>query len=194
MKNVFSKIKTFAFGGLIALLAVSALSRIVSASLAEGGEDPQEDIHLVSSELLCPPSQEVANLLRQIAQRDAELEEREATIALREQDMRVARQEITTSLAALSEAQTSLEARMYQSDQASETDIARLTEVYEGMKPKEAAVLFEAMEADFASGFLARMRPDAASAIFSSLSPEKAYALSVVMAGRNAFAATGAAQ
>ncbi|WP_371156237.1 MotE family protein [Jannaschia sp. 2305UL9-9] len=186
--------KTLAFGGVIVLLTLSALSRIVSASLSDDGDAAQEDMHLVSSELLCPPSQEVGNLLRQIAQRDAELEEREAAIALREQDMRVARQEIGASLAALTEAEARLEARMYQSDQASETDIARLTEVYEGMKPKEAAILFEAMEAGFASGFLARMRPDAASAVFSNLSPEKAYALSVVMAGRNASAATGGAQ
>ncbi len=58
------------------------------------------------------------------------------------------------------------------------------------MKPKDAAVLFEAMDAGFAAGFLSRMRAEAASALFSNLSPEKAYALSAIMAGRNANAAT----
>lgn len=191
MRHLFRKLKKLLFTIIVGLLTISALSRIVSASLSGPPQsEEEEEIHLVSSELLCPPSQEVSNLLRQIAHRDAELTKRETAVALREQDMQVARQEISASLLEMADAESRLESRMYQSDQASETDLARLTEVYEGMKPKEAAVLFEAMEPDFASGFLARMRADAASAIFSNLSPEKAYALSVVMAGRNAFAAT----
>lgn len=189
MKALFKPIKRFGLATLLGLLALSALARIVSAGLETLPGEPEQEIPTQTS-LLCPPSEEVANLLREIARRDAELEAREGAVALREQDMQVARQEITASLDALVEAEARLQSRMYQSDQASETDLARLTEVYEGMKPKDAALLFETMEANFASGFLARMRPDAASAIFSNLSAEKAYALSVVMAGRNATAAT----
>lgn len=175
---------------LVLLFLTSGLARIVSASLATLPDQTPSDDVVSADALLCPPSTEVADLLRQIRQRDAELSAREERVALREQDVRVARQEVLASLDDLTDAQTALEALMYRSDTASETDIARLTTVYEGMKPKDAAVLFEAMETAFASGFLARMRPDAASAIFTHLSPEKAYAVSVMMAGRNANAAT----
>lgn len=174
---------------IVALLVVSALTRIVSASLAtlpDAGMDG-----LVTTEtLLCPPSDEVATLLTQIASREKELNDREAAAALREQDIEIARQEVVESLDRLAAAEDRLAARMEQSSTAAQADVARLVDVYEGMKPKEAAVLFEAMEPSFAAGFMARMSPEAASALFSNLSPEKAYALSVIMAGRNANAAT----
>ncbi|GIT91635.1 flagellar P-ring protein FlgI [Jannaschia pagri] len=191
MNFLLTQGKRLVFGAVFTLLLVSALARVISASLsAQPAEPPVENLQETAA-LLCPPSEEVANLLRQIAARDAELDAREARVALREQDTRIATQEIRRSLEDLTQAEERLAARMYQSNEASETDVARLTEVYEGMKPKDAAVLFETMESNFAAGFLARMRPDAAAAIFSNLSPEKAYALSVVMAGRNANAATG---
>ncbi|WP_299818261.1 hypothetical protein [uncultured Jannaschia sp.] len=181
-------IKRLSITGLLTLFVLSALARIVSAGLGampEGTEaDPLEEV------LLCPPSDEVATLLGQIAGRDEELRGRETALAMREQDLEIARQEIESSLERLGEAESRLAARMEMSATASNDDINRLVAVYEGMKPKDAAVLFEAMEPTFASGFLARMRPDAASALFSNLSPEKAYALSVMMAGRNANAAT----
>ena len=70
-------------------------------------------------------------------------------------------------------------------DGATEADVARLTTVYEQMKPKESAALFEEMDPTFAAGFLARMRPEAAAGIMAGLSPEAAYTISVVLAGRN---------
>lgn len=173
---------------LVTLLALSALTRIVSAGLAILPEEEERQKDAPS--LLCPPSEEVALLLEQIARRDAVLQDRETALAEREQDAIVARQEVSASLARLEEAETRLEARMQMSRTASEGDIARLTSVYEGMKPKDAAILFAAMEPGFASGFLGRMRPDAAAAIFGNLPPDSAYALSVHMAGRNANAAT----
>ena len=181
-------IKRLSVTGLLTLFLLSALARIVSAGLSAmpDGVDPDP----MQDALLCPPSDEVEALLSQIAGRDEELRSRETALALREQDLAIARQEIESSLERLSEAETRLAARMEMSATASDGDINRLVAVYEGMKPKDAAILFEAMEPTFASGFLARMRPDAASALFSNLSPEKAYALSVMMAGRNANAAT----
>lgn len=174
---------------IVAILVVSALSRIVSASLSAGPENPAEGAGPSVETLLCPPSDEVATLLNQIAQRNRALTDREAVVALRERDVEIARQEVVDSLAGLTAAEDRLAARMQQSSTANDVDIARLVEVYEGMKPKEAAFLFEAMEPTFAAGFMSRMSPDAASALFSNLSAEKAYALSVIMAGRNANAA-----
>lgn len=173
---------------LLAVLMVSALTRLVSASLpGTPAEDAQRD---EAALLLCPPSEEVETLLEQIARRDDALRERETALALRDQDFVIARQEIELSLGRLAEAEDRLAARMQKSSTAAEEDIARLVAVYEGMKPKDAAILFETMEPGFAAGFLARMRPDAAASLFSNLAPEKAYALSVTMAGRNANAAT----
>ncbi|PWJ17412.1 MotE family protein [Jannaschia seohaensis] len=190
MTSLISRTRRLFFAALLTVLALSALARIVSASIASMPDGTEATPSPPApAALLCPPSSEVSDLLRAIAVRDAELEERERQVALREQDARLARQEIRASLEEMATARAALEARMFVSDSASEEDVARLVTVYEGMKPKDAAALFETMDAGFAAGFLGRMRPDAAAAIFSSLSPEQAYALSVWIAGRNANAA-----
>ena len=172
------------------LLVTSALTRIVSAGLATLPGEGEGDRPVAAETLLCPPSDEVSTLLTQIARRGRDLDAREAAAAMREQDVEIARQEVVASLGRLSEAEDRLASRMEKSATASEADVARLVDVYEGMKPKDAAILFEAMDPAFAAGFLARMSSDAASALFSNLTPEKAYALSVIVAGRNANAAT----
>ena len=87
-------------------------------------------------------------------------------------------------------AEAKLASTLALADNAAENDLARMTSVYENMKPKEAAALFEEMSPDFAAGFLGRMRPDAAAAIMAGLSAPTAYTVSVVLAGRNASAPT----
>ncbi|SFJ42251.1 MotE family protein [Jannaschia pohangensis] len=186
---LLQKLKLVSMTVLMALFVLSALTRIVSASLSSVPDGSADEVEHDRAALLCPPSDEVATLLEHIATREQELMAREEAAALREQDFAVARQEIEVSLSRLAEAEARLANRMAQSSTAAEDDVTRLVNVYEGMKPKDAALLFETMEPAFAAGFLARMNADAASALFSNLSPEKAYALSVLMAGRNANAA-----
>ncbi|MEM7642817.1 MAG: hypothetical protein AAF366_09840 [Pseudomonadota bacterium] len=190
MRSVSRLLRRVSVTAIVGILVVSALTRLVSASLALRPDDAPGEIVTDSRELLCPPSEDVALLLDQIVERDDALTARERDIDLRQQDVEIARQETLAALARLQEAEDRLAARMAASTGAASEDVAQLVSVYEGMKPKDAAALFAAMEPPFAAGFLARMRPDAASAIFSNLSPDAAYALSVVMAGRNANAAT----
>ena len=102
------------------------------------------------------------------------------------QALRITDREVTQKIAALEEAETDLRQTLSIAETAAEDDIKRLTEVYERMKPKQAAALFEQMDPSFATGFIARMRPEAAAAIMAGLSPQAAHTFSVVMAGRNA--------
>ena len=74
------------------------------------------------------------------------------------------------------------------SDSAAETDLDRLTAVYETMPAAEAAAIFGQMDARFAAGFLTRMTPAASATLMAEMTPEQAYAVSVVIATRNAAA------
>lgn len=94
--------------------------------------------------------------------------------------------EIAENLKALQQAEEALSATITKAEAASEDDIARLTAVYENMKPKKAALLFEEMAPEFAAGFLGRMQPASAAAILAGLTSQKAYGISVILAGRNA--------
>lgn len=136
-----------------------------------------------------PPAEEIGRLLSDLRGRTAALDARERAIETRMAALSLAEEEVARNLARLEQAEADLRATMALADTAAEDDLARLTAVYENMKPEDAAPLFQQMAPEFAAGFLGRMRPDAAAAILSDLTPEMAYSVSVILAGRNAGAA-----
>lgn len=154
----------------------------VGVALASGPETANEGI--AAAPLTCPePPLALTEALRKradhIASQETALADRMAALALAESAI----EERISEMAAV-EAQ--LAATLSLADGAAEKDLARLTTVYEAMKPKDAAALFETMAPEFAAGFLGRMRPDSAAALMAGLSPEAAYGISVLLAGRNA--------
>ncbi len=129
---------------------------------------------------------DMEGLLAALQKREARITEQEVQMKIHAKTLEIAEQEIAQNLLALVEAETRLRETLAYADTAAEDDLARLTSVYESMKPKDAAALFEEMDPDFAAGFLARMRADAAAGILAGLTPQAAYSVSVRLAGRNA--------
>ena len=146
---------------------------------ASGGDERNAALQL-------PDRSGMQEMLDAFREREARLSERERMLEERAHALDIADQAVTEKLQALVEAEAALRETLSLADGAVEKDIARLTVVYETMKPKEAAALFEEMAPEFAAGFLARMRPEAAAQIMTGLSAEVAYTISVLMAGRNA--------
>lgn len=144
-------------------------------------EDPQ---HQGAGNI--PDRSGLHEMLEAFRVREERLKERERLLEERTHAVEIADRAVNEKLRELVEAEAALRATLELADGAVERDIARLTAVYETMKPKEAAALFEEMAPEFAAGFLARMRPEAAAQIMTGLSPDIAYTISVVMAGRNA--------
>lgn len=173
---------------LSALLVLSGVIRItIGAGEALAAEPVQEDV--VASEPVVDgsPSEDI---LAAIAAREERLRQREALVADRVQALQVAEAEVSKQLQALQEAEQSLSATIALAETASESDLSRLSIVYENMAPKDAAALFEQMPPAFAAGFLGMMEPAAAAKIMAGLEPETAYSFSVVLAGRNALVPT----
>jgi len=135
----------------------------------------------------CEPDEEgIGDLLAALKKREARVAEQEAALEIRMRVLAAAEEGAKKNLAALEAAEQQLKATMALADTAAEDDLSRLTSVYENMKAKDAAKLFEEMDPQFSAGFLGRMRPDAAAAIFAGMTPAKAYSISVILAGRNA--------
>lgn len=155
-----------------------AVAREIGALVSRAEAGP----HRASAE--SPPGLE--DLLAAIRAREARVAEAEQRLAERERALELAEEELRRGLAELAEAEAGLEDLLRLADTAAEDDVARLTAVYEAMKPAEAAAVFDQMDPAFAAGLLGRMRADAAASVLAGLPPEKAYALSVVLAGRNA--------
>ncbi len=134
-----------------------------------------------------PLPEDLQLLVNALQNREQRLDQRQAQIQDQLKALEIADKAIEQKLAALIEAEQQLSATLTLADGASEADLTRLTEVYQTMKPKEAAALFEEMAPEFAAGFLGRMRADSAASIMSGLAPKTAYTLSVILAGRNAW-------
>lgn len=127
----------------------------------------------------------VGPLLEAVRAREERVAEREAALEGRLHALAVAEAQLAAQIEALRIAEDRLAATLALADGAAERDVDRLTAVYEAMKPRDAALLFEEMEASFAAGFLARMHPEAAAAVMAGLEPRTAYTISVILAGRH---------
>lgn len=127
-------------------------------------------------------------LLQALNERAAQVMVQEAAVKDRLAALALSEAALTARLEELSNAEASLKAVLAIADGAAEEDLARLTAVYEAMKPADAARLFETMAPEFAAGFLGRMQAAAAAAVMSGMPPDKAYAISTLIAGRNALA------
>lgn len=173
-------------GGLLiasAILRVSTTGQAIAEAGAEVDQTPPLSVATQPAERMTGDN---AALLAAMQAREARLRERELALQDRMQAMSIAEAKLEQQIAALTEAEEALRATLALADSAAESDLDRLTRVYENMKPKDAAALFEQMSPDFAAGFLGLMEPVAAAGIMTLMTPESAYSISAVLAGRNA--------
>lgn len=170
-----------------ALLFVSAALRLLGVSNVAFALDGQGESQNNASIAVDWPEQDgnLGVLLSSFQSREQRIKAEEQRISKRLEQLIQAEASIASQLAKLEEAELRLRKLLSIADSASEDDVARLTSVYENMKPKAAAIVFEEMAPEFAAGFLARMRPDAAALVMAGLNPQTAYAVSVVLAGRH---------
>ncbi|KIC49626.1 hypothetical protein [Tateyamaria sp. ANG-S1] len=178
---------------LVVLLLASAAVRVstsASSALAEVDLANGFTLPLSSSAPKAQPkerqNEDIAPLIEAIRAREDKVSERESALAARAKALDVAQVEVERRLVALENAEQRLRETLSIAQTAAEDDLARLTIVYENMKPKDASALFEAMEPAFAAGFLGRMDPAVAAKILAGLDPQMAYSISAIVAGRNA--------
>lgn len=174
---------------LIAILLASSGMIRLGLGLSEARALDVSPAVATSKPAVCPTGGDpVMPVVTALKAREERLAAREAAVADRAQALMLTGRVVDDKLATLKAAEDSLSAKLTLADGAAEADVARLTTVYETMKPKDAAAVFQQMAPDFAAGFLGRMKPEAAAMILSGLTPEKAYTVSVILAGRNAAA------
>lgn len=178
-------------------LTIIAIMLIASAVLRFGGNagpamalNSQDSDRVMTSvkneQLEIIDDEGIRKMLEALQSRESAVAEKEELIRKRMQALRIADGKVSEKITQLESAEKRLRETLTIAQTAAEDDIVRLTQVYENMKPKQAAALFEEMDPHFAAGFLGRMRPDAAASIMAGLSAEAANLYSVILAGRNA--------
>jgi flagellar motility protein MotE (MotC chaperone) len=144
-----------------------------------GDADPLDD----PSDLACDP-----HLLQAIRERRRQLDVREAGLAERRRMLEVIERRASELLRELQETRDTLEATLATADKEAAAQLTRLVTIYEGMKPKEAARIFEAMPAEVAAGFVRRMREAKSALIMAHLDANHAYAITLSIANHGRLA------
>lgn len=157
---------------------------LAGEAMANGKADTEAAALPTAAECPAPP----VALLQALNERETQVRAQEAAAADRMAALTLADAAIAKRMEELAAAEASLKEVLAIADGAAEQDLARLTAVYEAMKPADASALFVAMAPEFAAGFLGRMQPEAAAAVMAGMAPDKAYSISVMIAGRNAMA------
>ncbi len=126
------------------------------------------------------------NVLHQLARRRAELERREAAIDTRANLLRATEQRIEAKISHLMEMQATIIRLLKQHDKEKEAKMRSLVKIYEKMKPKDAARIFEELDMRILLDIVERMREARTAPIMAKLSPAKAKAVTAALAERRA--------
>ena len=113
----------------------------------------------------------------QIEEREQKLVEREATIAAADKHL----SERVAELTALQARLQALESGLKERDEA---NWAGMVKTYEGMRPKDAASIFNALEKSVLLELLDRMKPAKATPVIAAMDPEKARQVTADLAAK----------
>lgn len=141
------------------------------ASLPEVWADPAQE------QMADTPEQ--MRLMEDLAQRRQKLDAREKTLDTREAMMKAAEKQIEDKLAEMAQLKTQIEQLLGQQDVEENNRIRSLVKIYEGMKPKDAANIFNEMDMAVLLKVISRMSERKAAPIIAAMDTAKANRLTV---------------
>ena len=128
---------------------------------------------------------EEIDLLRALADRRKTLDERAQEIDDREILLQAAQRRIEEKVDGLEALKKSIEALLLEQEDKSEAQYDSLVKIYENMKPKNAARIFEELELAVLIPVVQRMKERKISPILAKMDPVKAKAITVELAQQN---------
>lgn len=123
-------------------------------------------------------------VLQSLAARRETLEKRSEELRLRENLMAATEKRVEEKISKLKSLEMQIKKLLRQHDKEREEQIASLVKVYEKMKPKDAARIFEQLEMDILIQVTGRMREAKMAPVLAAMNPEKAKELTVELATR----------
>ena len=173
---------------LVALLGIKSVwllrawpGSVVGAALAaehehKPADPPPKPTAITPPEPPGPPpvSESERAILLDLRQRRQELERRDATIATRESVLAAAEQKIAARVEELRTLQSQLANLDLARQQREDANWQSLVKVYETMKPREAATIFNDLAMPVLLPVIGRMKDAKAAAILAAMAPDKA--------------------
>lgn len=117
-----------------------------------------------------------------LASRRKGLEKREKELMTREALLRAAEQEIDRKYQELSGLRKEIEGLLEQQSAEEKARIASLVKIYEGMKPKDAARIFDTLDLDILVAVMSEMSERKLSPVLAAMNPERARTITIMLA------------
>jgi flagellar motility protein MotE (MotC chaperone) len=124
------------------------------------------------------------DLLANLAQRRDQIEQRAREIDLRESLLAAAEKRLDERIAEIKKLEASVKQIVQQYDKQEEQNLQGLVKVYENMKPKDAARIFEKLEPNVLLGVVERMKEAKLALVLADMNPATAQDLTVRLATR----------
>jgi len=122
-------------------------------------------------------------LLSSLSRRRKQLDKREKSLELRLALLQAAQKRIDERISVLKELKNRVEQFSKKREQANKKKYARLVKMYAGMKPKDAARIFNELDKTVLLGLIREMKPQSMSAILAAMNPDKARETTMALAG-----------
>jgi flagellar motility protein MotE (MotC chaperone) len=135
-------------------------------------------------------TEEEITILQKLAARREELDARERELDLRQNVLAAAEKRIDAKLDELKKMQGTVVGLIQKHDEEEETKLKSLVKMYETMKPKEAALIFEKLEMPVLLSVVERMREQKSGPILAKMDTTKAEKLTAALAERRALPKT----
>jgi flagellar motility protein MotE (MotC chaperone) len=112
-------------------------------------------------------------------------------MAMREKILQATEKRIDGKIGELKKLETRIKKLLLQHDKETEEQLKSLVKVYESMKPKDAARIFEELEMEILLNVTERMKEVKMAKVLAAMSPAKAKTLTVKLATRRRLPKTG---
>ena len=159
-----------------------------ASGAAQGSAEFDREEAEAAARLAAPDVTEISpteiQMLENLATRRALLEAREREIDMREKLLAAAEARVDEKIIELKQVHAAVESLIAQFDSIEDARIASLVKIYESMKPKDAARIFDGLELDVLIEVMGRMREAKAAAIIAKMNAEMAKIVTTELALR----------
>jgi flagellar motility protein MotE (MotC chaperone) len=171
------------------------LTPLPQASAETKSAPPPDHAPAAAPEESAPPSKTASkeptqfspqeiDVLQTLAKRRTELDKRAGEFDQREALLQATEQRINEKIAKLQEMQHAIDTSFKKEDQVDDAKLKSLVKVYETMKPKDAARIFEQLDEPVVLDVMERMKERGTAAILAAMDPVKAKAVTLGLASR----------
>lgn len=120
-------------------------------------------------------------LFEDLKARRKELDGRRRELSVREALLKTAEQELDQKYKELLSLKSEIESLLVQQSDEEQKRIVSLVKIYEGMKPKDAARIFNTLDLDVLLSVVSRMSERKSAPVMASMSPERARTLTIML-------------